>query len=415
MNKNILFLSIAACFASFPSYASNIEDDLEMNASSNTFSEAEYKRKLEEFLMDEKPEETVPEKENDGDLNNVNKSETSKNPIINVKEETKIKGIENPEVNEEHSSDIKNVNDDLNTIKMSSLQSDINNLSLLLKGEMDALKEKTESYDETLNVLKNKTSEKVENLRIALNEELSSKVGQDTIENLEKELSELNALVDEGFAGFYSKEVVDEKVSQLKSNIEELVGELQGVKPILTEAVQSSEYQDYKKAIEEEFKNLKEELVKKAELNEGLMSLKNKIEGNSLSLKEKSDVIKDMKKVVEQKLEEIAKQIEDQEQLFNERLSTLENKETNKESSGDIKQMLDEKDSVIEAQNKKIEELNEKYNALIKQVAELKESGFNNNVIKVENLTNLKEAEKKVQEDGGVLILDKNGQLKVLN
>ena len=77
--------------------------------------------------------------------------------------------------------------------------------------------------------------------------------------------------------------------------------------------------------------------------------------------------------------------------------------------------MLDEKDSVIEAQNKKIEELNEKYNALIKQVAELKESGFNNNVIKVENLTNLKEAEKKVQEDGGVLILDKNGQLKVLN
>lgn len=415
MNRNILFLSIAACFASFPSYANKIEDNLSMNALGNTFSEAEYKKKLQEFLMDGTTEEKASEKEVAGELNNINEPEVTENSVVSVKKETKSKdtGIQN--VNKDASGEPENINDGLNTIKMSSLQSDINNLSLLLKGEIDALKEKTESYDESLNVLKNKTSEKVEDLRIALNEELSSKVGQDTIENLKKELFELNALVDEGFAGFYSKEVVDEKVSQLKSNIEELVAELQVVKPILTEAVQSSEYQDYKKAIEEEFKNLKEELVKKAELNEGLMSLKNKIEGNSLSLKEKSDVIKDVKRVVEQKVEDFVKQIQGQEQIFNDRLSDLENKETDKESSENIKQILNEKDSVIEEQNRKIEELNEKYNALMTQVTELKESGFNNNVIKVENLTNLKEAEKKVQEDGGVLILDKNGQLKVLN
>jgi DNA repair exonuclease SbcCD ATPase subunit len=415
MNRNILFLSIAACFASFPSYASNIENNLEMNASNNTFSEAEYKKKLEEFLMDDTPEGKASEKEVAGELNNINESEVTENSIVSVKKETKSKDTDTPKVNEEASSETENVNGGLNMIKMSSLQSDINNLSLLLKGEVGALKEKTESYDESLNVLKNETSENIEDLRIALNEELSSKVGQDTIENLKKELSELNAFVDEGFEGFYSKEVIDEKVSQLKSNIQELVAEIQGMEPILTEAVQSSEYQDYKKAIEEEFKILKEELVKKAELNEDLMSLKNKIEGNSLSLKEKSDVIRDVKKVVEQRVEDVVKQIQSQEQVLNNRLSALENKETGKESSKDVKQLLDEKDSVIDEQNKKIEELNEKYNALIKQVAELKESGFNNNVIKVENLANLKEAEKKVQEDGGVLILDKNGQLKVLN
>lgn len=415
MNKNLLFLSIAVCFASFPSYASNIEDDLEMNASSNTFSEAEYKRKLEEFLMDEAPEETVSEKESAGNLNNTNQPDMTKNPIISVKEETKSKGAEILEVDKKLSSDAESVDSGLNMIKMSSLQSDVNNLSLLLKGEIDALKETTENHDDDLNVIKNEFAERIEGLREVFNEKLSSKVDQESMENLRKRLSEFKVSVDEGFSGFYSKEIVDEKVSQLKSNIEELIAKVQGIKPVLTEAVQNEEYQSYKKIIEEEFKNLKEELVKKAELNEGLMSLKNKIEGNSLSLKEKSDVIKDVKKVVEQRVEDVVKEIQSQEQIFNDRLSALENKETDKESTEDIKQLIDEKDSVIESQNRKIEELNEKYNALIKQIDELKESGFNNNVIKVENLTNLKEAEKKVQEDGGVLILDKNGQLKVLN
>ena len=415
MNKNLLFLSIAVCFASFPSYASNIEDDLEMNASSNTFSEAEYKRKLEEFLMDEAPEETVSEKESAGNLNNTNQPDMTKNPIISVKEETKSKGAEILEVDKKLSSDAESVDSGLNMIKMSSLQSDVNNLSLLLKGEIDALKETTENHDDDLNVIKNEFAERIEGLREVFNEKLSSKVDQESMENLRKRLSEFKVSVDEGFSEFYSKEIVDEKVSQLKSNIEELIAKVQGIKPVLTEAVQNEEYQSYKKIIEEEFKNLKEELVKKAELNEGLMSLKNKIEGNSLSLKEKSDVIKDVKKVVEQRVEDVVKEIQSQEQIFNDRLSALENKETDKESTEDIKQLIDEKDSVIESQNRKIEELNEKYNALIKQIDELKESGFNNNVIKVENLTNLKEAEKKVQEDGGVLILDKNGQLKVLN
>ena len=145
------------------------------------------------------------------------------------------------------------------------------------------------------------------------------------------------------------------------------------------------------------------------------MSLKNKIEGNSLSLKEKSDVIKDLKKSIEQRVNDVIGQIQEQKNSFDGRLSNLESNANKKQDSENIKKILSEKDSVIEEQNKKIEELNKKYDALIEQIAEFKNNGFNNNVIKVENLTNLREAEKKVQEDGGVLILDKNGQLKVLN
>ncbi len=416
MNKNLLFLSIIACLSSLPSYASNIENDLGSNTSNNTFSEAEYKKKLEEFLMDETSEETVSEKEKSDDLIPVKETVVNNVPVVTIEKETESKDVKVSEVNKLNSDATDNVNNDnINMIKMSSLKSDIDNLSLLLGGKIEALKETNTGNNEKLNELKNEVYEKIDALRKNLNESISSKVDEESIENLNKSLFELKTSFDEKLSGFYSKEVVDEKVSQLKSNIEELVAEVQDMKPILTEAVKSSEYQDYKKAIEEEFKILKEELVKKAELNESLMSLKNKIEGNSLSLKEKSDVIKDVKRVVEQKVEDFVKQIQGQEQIFNDRLSDLENKETDKESSENIKQILNEKDSVIEEQNRKIEELNEKYNALMTQVTELKESGFNNNVIKVENLTNLKEAEKKVQEDGGVLILDKNGQLKVLN
>lgn len=416
MNKNLLFLSIIACFSSLPSYASNIENDLGANTSNNTFSEAEYKKKLEEFLMDETSEKTVSEKGKSDDLIPVEETVVNNVPAVTIEKETESKDVKVSEVNKLNSDAPDDVNNDnMNMIKMSSLKSDIDNLSLLLEGKIEALKETSTGNNEKLNELKDEVYEKINALRKSLNESISSKVDEESIENLNESLSEFKTSFDEKLSGFYSKEVVDEKLSQLKSSFEDLVTEVQEMGPAITEAVKKAEYENYKKVIEKEFNTLKEELVKKAELDESLMSLKNKIEGNSLSLKEKSDVIRDSKKSIEQRVNDVIGQIQEQKNSFDGRLSNLESNANKKQDSENIKKILSEKDSVIEEQNKKIEELNKKYDTLIEQIAELKNNGFNNNVIKVENLTNLREAEKKVQEDGGVLILDKNGQLKVLN
>ena len=416
MNKNLLFLSIIACFSSLTSYASNIENDLGANTSNNTFSEAEYKKKLEEFLMDETSEKTVSEKGKSDDLIPVEETVVNNVPAVTIEKETESKDVKVSEVNKLNSDAPDDVNNDnMNMIKMSSLKSDIDNLSLLLEGKIEALKETSTGNNEKLNELKDEVYEKINALRKSLNESISSKVDEESIENLNESLSEFKTSFDEKLSGFYSKEVVDEKLSQLKSSFEDLVTEVQEMGPAITEAVKKAEYENYKKVIEKEFNTLKEELVKKAELDESLMSLKNKIEGNSLSLKEKSDVIRDSKKSIEQRVNDVIGQIQEQKNSFDGRLSNLESNANKKQDSENIKKILSEKDSVIEEQNKKIEELNKKYDTLIEQIAELKNNGFNNNVIKVENLTNLREAEKKVQEDGGVLILDKNGQLKVLN
>ena len=416
MNKNLLFLSIVACFASFPSYASNIENDLGANTSNNTFSEAEYKKKLEEFLMDETSEKTVSEKGKSDELIPVEETVVNNVPAVTIEKETESKDVKVSEVNKLNSDAPDYVNNDnMNMIKMSSLKSHIDNLSLLLEGKIEALKETSTGNNEKLNELKDEVYEKIDALRKSLNESISSKVDEESIENLNESLSELKTSFDEKLSGFYSKEVIDEKLSQLKSSLEDLATEVQDMGPAIAEAVKKAEYENYKKVVEKEFNTLKEELVKKAELDEGLMSLKNKIEGNSLSLKEKSDVIKDLKKSIEQRVNDVIGQIQEQKNSFDGRLSNLESNANKKQDSENIKKILSEKDSVIEEQNKKIEELNKKYDALIEQIAEFKNNGFNNNVIKVENLTNLREAEKKVQEDGGVLILDKNGQLKVLN
>ncbi len=419
MNKNLLFLSIAACFASFPSYANNIENDLDISATSNTFPEEEYKKKLEEFLMDEEPKKNASKKNQFNDLDPVEKSGMVNAPVANIKEEVKSKSkdikskskdIKEPEINKVISDETNNVNDDnMNIIKMSSLRSEIDSLSILLGNKIDGLREKSANNNESLNELKIEVSEKIDTLSQAFDEKISSKIGQESIDKLNKKLSELEAYIDKDFAGYYSKETVDEKTTEIESVISSIFSNVETLEKELSETVKKSDYEEYKNTVKEEFAILKEEL------NDSLVSSENKIKGNSLSLKENSDVIKDLRKEFEQRVNDIIGQIKDQKNNFNELLSTFKSNANKEKDTESMKRLLSEKDAVIDEQNKKIEELDKKYNALIEQVAELKNSGLNNNVIKVENLSNLKEAEKKVQEDGGVLILDKNGQLKVLN
>jgi hypothetical protein len=220
----------------------------------------------------------------------------------------------------------------------------------------------------------------------------------------------------------YSQDIIDLKISTKSIN-----EEIDNLHEIIVSKVDEVEFNQYKNSLNEDIKSLKlnfknemKNLSIEKDLEELKLTLGNEIETNNLLLKEKGDEILDLKKnsnidfinfssVLNKKFDALEQDKEAHNKKHIEDVDNLKERVLKLESS------LKEKDLLIDKQNKKINDLNKNYLSLSESVEKFKSMDFTKNIIDVNGFENLKEAKKSVSEEGGLLILDKNGQVKVLN
>lgn len=410
MNKKLLSLSIAAYVAmvSIPSFAQDmniqskdmLKDFSKENTNNNFISENDYRRQLEEFL---KEDEIKEDKE----------IVVEKNESIVIEDETINKKSESTEIDKTESEKevvVENNNETLpiqnsealEELKISSIRADVERLSFLSSNEINLIKKRVEENE---NLVKN------------TKDEFSSKVI--TLENI---LNDLKSQI-------ISKEEVNENFISLDEFKTNILSKLSDLESSLKEKSDKKEYKNFREEVTEnveildkEIKNLSLLSISEEAVEEKIMLLSNKIESNALVLKEREDVIKDTKKSLEDEIKSVSDRISGEIAKLNEKFLELKGQiETHKDSKNneseliELKNRINEKDDLINSQDEKIKDLNKKYMSLAKEVENIKNIKLNRNVIKVNDFENLDEAEKRVKEEGGVLILDKNGQLKVLN
>jgi hypothetical protein len=410
MNKKLICLSIAATISllSMPALSQSNLNEMAIRKAvenvklENNIIEDDYKRRLEMFLNDESVEENTlissEKKINIEDENNLENNTNEVIPLENInyiENETKIVNSETIGIEDDFNLKINNILESLN----------------LLRSEFEA-------YDKIIkNDYESYFSNRLSDLKLDFITQVESEIAA-LQKAQEGALYDIDKLKEKD----YSQDIIDLKISTKSIN-----EEIDNLHEIIVSKVDEVEFNQYKNSLNEDIKSLKlnfknemKNLSIEKDLEELKLTLGNEIETNNLLLKEKGDEILDLKKnsnidfinfssVLNKKFDALEQDKEAHNKKHIEDVDNLKERVLKLESS------LKEKDLLIDKQNKKINDLNKNYLSLSESVEKFKSMDFTKNIIDVNGFENLKEAKKSVSEEGGLLILDKNGQVKVLN